>query len=46
MATPAPTAPAKPPPPLSLKRGALLFSNLGQTLRLAWDLDGWLTSRG
>ncbi len=43
MAKPAPTAPAKPPPPLSLQRGALLFSNLGQTLRLAWDLDRRLT---
>jgi ATP-binding cassette, subfamily B, bacterial len=37
-------APA-PPPPLSPERAALLFTNLGHTLRLAWDLDRGLTLR-
>ncbi|MEI8258641.1 MAG: ABC transporter ATP-binding protein, partial [Deltaproteobacteria bacterium] len=39
---PAPTETA-PPPPLSLTRARLVFSNLGRTVRLAWDLDPALT---
>ena len=35
----------KAPPPLSMKRAALVFANLGHTLRLAWELDRGLTAR-
>jgi ABC-type multidrug transport system fused ATPase/permease subunit len=42
---PALPSPPAPPPPLSWTRAALLFANMGQTLRLAWDLDRGLTLR-
>ncbi len=42
---PAPIAEATPPPPLSFTRAALVFSNVGRTLRLAWDVDRTLTLR-
>ena len=34
-----------PPRGFSLARAALVFSNVGRTLRLAWELDRWLTVR-
>ena len=40
-----PIVPAPPPPPLSIKRAALLFTNMGHTLRLAWEVDRGLTLR-
>jgi ATP-binding cassette subfamily B protein len=42
---PAPVTEAAPPPPLSLTRAALVFTNVGRTLRLAWDVDRALTLR-
>src|SRR5262249_15505302 len=45
MPAPASRPPPSPPPPLSWKRAALLFTNLKQTVRLAWDLDRALTLR-